>query len=172
MTPDEAERDGRQAQPIAPREYAAFINQVELVTIWLSAAEVTNQHGPDTPEKGVLDIERTARWETAPGGFRAFHTYAATLKTADTSAASMDVTFGLVFDSPQPMTEEIFSIFQAVNLPVNTWPYLREFLASTFGRFGWEPIIIPAFKVGAKAPPRQRRRPGEAARPRRRPREV
>lgn len=70
------------------------------------------------------------------------------------------------------MTEEIFSIFREVNLPVNTWPYLREFLASTFGRFGWEPIIIPAYKVGAKAPPRQRRRPGDAARPRRRQREA
>jgi hypothetical protein len=172
MAPDEAESDGRRAQPVAPREYAAFINQIELATIWLSSAQVTNQHGPDTPDKGVLDIQRSARWEARSGGFRTFHTYAATLKTADTLAASMEVTFGLDFESAQPMTEEIFSIFQVVNLPVNTWPYLREFLATTFGRFGWEPIIIPAFKVGAKALPRERRRQGEPARPHRRPREA
>ena len=172
MAADEAESDERRPQPVAPREYAAFIDQIELVTIWLSSAQITNQHGPDTPEKGVLDIQRSARWEDGPRGFRAFHTYSATLKTAETSAAFVEVTFGLDFDSILPMTEATFGIFQLVNLPVNTWPYLREFLASTLGRFGWEPIIIPTFKVGAKALPRERRRQGETTRQHRKSREA
>lgn len=172
MAPDGAGSDERRTHPIAPREYSAFIDQIELVTIWLSSAQVTNQHGPTTPEKGVLDIQRSAHWEASPSGFRAFHTYTATLKTAETSAVLIEVTFGLEFDSAEPMTDAIFGIFQLVNLPVNTWPYLREFLATTLGRFGWEPIIIPAFKVGAKALPRERRRPAETTRAPRRARET
>ena len=49
----------------------------------------------------------------------------------------------------EPMTEGIFAVFQDVNLPVNTWPYLREFLAATTGRMNWITFTLPALKRGA-----------------------
>src|SRR5579859_3810881 len=120
MAPDEDDSSQTRDQSIAPREYAAFIDQIDLVTIWLSAAQLNNQYGPNTPEKGIVDIQRSSRWEQSQRGFRAFHTYTVTVKTADTTLATAEVTFGLDFDSALPMTAALFDVFRTVNLPVNT----------------------------------------------------
>ncbi|MBL0171693.1 MAG: hypothetical protein IPP90_13395 [Gemmatimonadaceae bacterium] len=49
------------------------------------------------------------------------------------------------------MTDAIFAEFERVNLPLNTWPYFREFLQSTLVRAGWPPFVLPAFKVAPTA---------------------
>jgi len=35
------------------------------------------------------------------------------------------------------------------NLPLNTWPYLREFLQNALTRAGWPVYTLPAFKPAA-----------------------
>ncbi|GEM_PF-1130230 len=163
-TPPEPGTSERQEVP--PREYAAFIDQIELRSIWIQNAGLANHHGPEMPDKGVFDFNSRARWEHDPLGFRALHTYTVTLKSADATLAELEVTFAVDYDSKEPMTDAIFGVFEAVNLPVNTWPFLREFVASTLGRFGWAPFTIPAFKVGARPAPRRRRgKQGGDARP-------
>ena len=57
------------------------------------------------------------------------------------------------------MSEELFTVFQEVNLPVNTWPYLRSFLADGLGRMGWPPMTLPAFKTGIQSPSVMQERP-------------
>jgi hypothetical protein len=85
-------------------------------------------------------------------GFVAFHAYDVAIKVTDSKVANISVTFGLEFISEQAMSEELFTVFQDVNLPVNTWPYLRSFLADGLGRMGWRPLTLPAFKTGIQSP--------------------
>jgi hypothetical protein len=35
------------------------------------------------------------------------------------------------------MTDDLFEVFSQRNLPLNTWPYLREFVQSALSRAGW-----------------------------------
>jgi len=70
------------------------------------------------------------------------------IKNPDQSLlAEIDVTFGLRFTSKEPMSDEIFAIFRDTNVPVNIWPYLREYLASTAGRMNWTVLTLPVLKV-------------------------
>jgi hypothetical protein len=102
------------------------------------------------PRQGVFHVESGARMDDRPGGFRILHSFRIRLADGDQQLADVDVTFGLDFDSEQPMTTEILGVFREVNLPVNTWPYVREYLSATLGRMTWVPFTLPALKRGTE----------------------
>ena len=142
-----------ETEPIDPAIYNAFIGHIELSSIWLSSSSIENPGGPGSPGEASIDIGASARWESVDDGFVAFHAYDVTIKVTDSKVVSISVTFGLEFKSEQAMSEELFTVFQDVNLPVNTWPYLRAFLADVLGRMGWPPLTLPAFKTGIQSSP-------------------
>ena len=141
-----------ETEPIDPAIYNAFIGQIELSSIWLSSSSIENPGGPGSLGEVSIDIASSARWESVEDGFVAFHAYEVTFKESDSKVAGISITFGLEFKSEQAMTEELFTVFQEVNLPVNTWPYLRSFLADALGRMGWPLLTLPAFKTGTESP--------------------
>ena len=141
------------AGPIDPAIYNAFIGQIELSSIWLHSSSIDNSCGPGNPGEAGVEIVASAHWESTEVGFVAFHAYEVTIKVTDSKVASISVTFGLEFQSDQSMSEDLFAVFQDVNLRVNTWPYLRSFLADGLGRMGWQPLTLPAFKTGIQSSP-------------------
>lgn len=145
-------KSSSEIRPGVSREaYAAFIGQLALADIWLHEAKVTNQHGPHSPKRAKFRFSSEVGWEARPGGFRAFdraHVFIEDAKDAQVLYAELEVTFGLDFASEMPLTEDLFAVFGEINLPVNTWPYLREFVSTTMGRMGWRPFTLPALKRG------------------------
>lgn len=131
---------------ITREDYAAFIAQIELLDVWLQEARVVNYYGPRLPAQGGFRIDSEVGWEAHPGGFRALNRDRVVLCTDDETYAEIEVTFALDFASRESMTDEIFTWFGEVNLPVNTWPYLREFVSTALGRMGWPPFTLPALK--------------------------
>ena len=129
-------------------EYARFIGQIELEQIWLATVHIENSHGPRTPEQATFRFSSDAQREPSTHGFRIFHHYNVRIEGVDSCLAEFDVTFGVDFASTLPLTDALFVIFEEVNLPVNTWPFLREFVSTTIGRMGWLPFTIPALKQG------------------------
>ena len=155
----------------SPEEYDSFISQIELQDIWLKKGRMESWRGVESLEKTSVEVEQEAYWEPASDGFHSFHRYTIGVQTERERLAELDVTFELAFSSEQTMTNGIFSIFQEVNLPVNTWPYLRNFLADALSRMGWPPLTLPTLKTGpttlGEAPPsrpRRRRNPVPAKR--------
>lgn len=150
---------------VDPKTYSAFIRQIELRDLWLQSASIENMVGPMMPEPGEVTFEpRQARWASIPNGFHAFQTYSLKMTDSDEeTAATMTVTFGVEFSSEQPMTDDLFAVFADVNLPINTWPFLREFFYTTTGRMGWVPLTLPAIKVEPPSEP-----PSPDAKPRKR----
>jgi preprotein translocase subunit SecB len=143
-------RGSRRRTRVSPEEYADFIRQIELRDIWLEHAEVDND-GPQPPERVEFEIDREATYESLEDGFLARHSYEVSVRSKDSFFADIEVRFVVRFSSPQEMTDRIFEVFEDVNLPVNTWPYLREFVSTTLGRMGWQPITLPALKRGTEA---------------------
>lgn len=133
----------------SPEQYASFIGQIELDAIWLARSRVENHAGLRSPRHAEVGVSESAQWQPADDGFDIQHQYMLHFHNAGQELAVIDVTFGLHFTSHQPMTDETFEVFRAVNLPVNTWPYLRAYVADTTGRFGWLPFTLPALKRGA-----------------------
>lgn len=143
----------RSSKPVEPpvNEYAAFVGQLELVDVWLRSVHVANAHGPSTPDQIAIQIESGADWTRTDTGFRALQTYRLRFSGTDTLYATLDVEFGLDFDSADSMTAEFFVPFSEFNLPLNTWPYLRELVATATGRMGWAVATLPTYKVGTRS---------------------
>ncbi len=146
---DKTQREAN-AERISPTAYNEFIQQIGLQAIWLKSAEMRNLYGPDAPKEVAIAIRMDASYKQITVGFRAFQQYILDVKTADTLLAEIEVVFAADFASREPMTDRIFTLFKEVNLPVNTWPYFREFVATTMGRWGWEPFTLPSFKRGLR----------------------
>lgn len=141
-------RSRRPRRP-TPEEYGEFVQQIDLVDIWLIEANVINNHGPRAPRQAALAITGSeATWSSTDNGFDIRFPYVVRFAGGDEVHAEIKMVFGLRFSSPKPMTGEIFDIFKDVNLPLNTWPFLREFVSNTLGRMGWQPYALPAYKVG------------------------
>jgi len=136
---------------MSPQEYAAFIDQIELRSIWIENVTLTNHHGPEAPERGAIASTSRASYTPRSSGFCAHHHYTVTLEGMDIRYLDLEVVFGLEFSSGSEMTDAVFDVFQNVNLPVNTWPYLREFVSNMMGRMGWEPYTLPAIKRGTES---------------------
>lgn len=149
---------------VSDADYIRFIQGVELQDIWLHEARV-ERLGSAGPSGSVgLEIETRVRWGPGEHGFLAFHGFRVHLTTADEQreemasadapdgVATLEAEFALLYASEMAATEELFDRFQEVNLPVNSWPYLREFVSTTLARMGLNTIFIPAFKVTSSGP--------------------
>lgn len=149
MTGEDSRGAPEVARPeISVAEYASFIGQIELEAIWLKEARLTNHHGPRPPLGARLTVTDDATWESLPKGFRAYHRYTVGILSDQAPLAEMEVAFGLDFSSSEPMSDRIFAVFREANLPVNTWPYLREFVGTMAARMGWLAITLPTLKRG------------------------
>lgn len=139
----------RKATEVSAADYAEFIGQLELHSIWLVEAKLRNDMGPEMPEESQITFEPLeAEFEIVDEGFVAYHEYGLQIQADGMPVAEILATFGARFRSDTAMTDQIFAPFKDVNLPVNTWPFFREFVHTTLGRFGWVPFTLPAFKVG------------------------
>jgi hypothetical protein len=94
-----------------------------------------------------------AQYEVADGGFTAHHSLTFLCGEGPEldfdRAVTIRADYAVEYASPLPMTDAYFETFRALNLPLNTWPYFREFVHSTLARAGWPPTTLPAFRVGA-----------------------
>lgn len=152
--PNEANRAEQSAEAkaassaVSPAEYAAFIEGIKLQRLWLVEAVIRNYAGPKTPAEALLRVVDDPDWYETEDGFRAQSHYKVRVTANEEPQAEIDVTFAVDFASPTPMSDDLFDFFGFVNLPLNTWPFLREFVHTAFGRMDWVPFALPAVKRG------------------------
>ena len=57
------------------------------------------------------------------------------------------VSYYLRYSSEVEVEEKFFDIFQKRNIPVQIWPYLREFIGNCMYRMGLPPLVLPVMKI-------------------------
>jgi len=128
------------------RTYNSFIEALDIVDIRLVSAKVENIDCNYVPENAEVKWSESARYENAQNKIMIFHKFnVRILEGGKDIKAKIGVTFCVSYDSKKPMTDALFEIFRDRNLPVNSWPYFREFLHSVVLRMGWPPFIAPTF---------------------------
>lgn len=70
-----------------------------------------------------------------------------TAKEDGADLGRIDVEFAIRYDSTAKLDQESFELFVANNVPLNAWPYLREFVQSSMNRMGWPTFVLPSFKM-------------------------
>ncbi|MFC1937584.1 hypothetical protein ACFLWY_03385 [Chloroflexota bacterium] len=90
-----------------------------------------------------------ASYEQEKEQFNVSHRYNVTILERETKEvkANISVTFRVVYSSKIPINDDLFQVFKVRNLPLNTWPYFREFVHNAIMRMGWPSFIAPTYIV-------------------------
>jgi hypothetical protein len=64
--------------------------------------------------------------------------------------------FNVTGGPPPEERDAFFSAFAGINAVFNAWPFFREYVHSTLGRMGLQPISLPVYRIApVQAPPNQ-----------------
>lgn len=139
---------------VSPSEYNEFLRGVQPREVRLVRAgvEAPVRYG-DVPLQAAVELG-DSRYEPVDEGFVALQTGRFTGRDAEgNEVIVVEAEFELRYTSERPMTDPIFDVFHELNLPVNVWPYLREFFQQATLRAGWPGFVLPAFQSGMPSRP-------------------
>lgn len=139
----------KQNKVLSRKEYNNFIRQIEIDDIRIVSAQVNILDSSYFPSSAEVKWRMKASYENAEEQFNVSHRYNVTIRDKETNEdkAKISVTFYVVYSSKIPINDDLFSIFKERNLPLNTWPYFREFVHNITLRIGWPPFIAPTYVV-------------------------
>lgn len=131
------------------KEYNNFVKQIEIDDIRIVSAQVHILDYSYSPTSAEVKWRTQVSYKSAKGQFNVSHRYNVTILDKETrkAKAKISVTFYVSYSSKIPVNDDLFEIFKVHNLPLNTWPYLREFVHNITMRIGWPPFIAPTYVV-------------------------
>lgn len=142
-------KNEKQKKALSLKDYKNFITQIEILDIRLVSTQVKLLDYSYLPSSAEVKWRMSAKYEKAGKQFNVCHRYNVTIidKKTNEDKVKISVVFQVVYSSKIPISDEIFEIFKVRNLPLNTWPYFREFIHNTTMRMGWPPLIAPIHVV-------------------------
>jgi len=137
---------------ITPKVYRKILDGVELRKLYLKTfqgkidldaiTKVITVHISSTAHftyKAENQVEISQKWDIV-----------AKDKKSHSNCLNISVTYCLVLYSKQKFTKRFFEIYQKTSLPLNVWPFVREFVNSMTARMNIPPLTLPLFKVPEK----------------------
>jgi preprotein translocase subunit SecB len=133
---------------IDPKEYAEILAKTELVDIYLESCSVNHDRIELQAEKKIkLEIKDKVTFRQVDVGFIAITTYEIKAIPSDPQKVrpimTIKATFCLHFKSQGIVGKPFLDVFKVVNLPLNSWPYLREFVQNIVQRMNLPPLVLP-----------------------------
>lgn len=141
-------------------DYDEFVEQLALDDIYLNSCRL-KKYGSAGGGLSTVPISSSAWWygesdweaydSGLPNdGFEVHYKVVAEVKSNDGERiARIEAEYALDYLSFVPMDNEAFETFSETTVPLNVWPYLREFLSSITSRAGLGPYILPGRMVPA-----------------------
>ncbi len=136
---------------VRPAIYKEFISQVEMVDIYLRKASIEVFPEKISKDFAVLNKidDNIQLVDKKEGIFRISHIFRYKMvdkNNQDSVIAKIRFELSLTYSSDKPINKDIFDIFKIMNVPLNSWPYAREFIHSTVMRLGLPPVFLPLYK--------------------------
>ncbi len=141
--------DTKQKRGSSFKAYNDFVAQIGIVELRIISAQFNVLDCSYFPSSAEVRWRKMASYEKAEDKFNVSHRYNVTILDKETkeAKAKISVTFHVGYSSKIPISDELFEIFKVRNLPLNTWPYFREFVHNAIMRMGWPPFIAPTHVV-------------------------
>lgn len=148
MPPPAADSARAAGARVTAAVYNEFIAGVDLHSIRLAGADIRARAAP-ARKKLLPAIRESSRFENHEDHVVVIHelTFSGTYKDQTEPAVSIRAEFEVRYASSVRMTDAIFLEFQRRNLPLNTWPYFREFVHAALARTGWPVFVLPVYKA-------------------------
>ena len=138
-----------QKRVLSTKSYNEFVSQIQITKLHIVSAQFKMLDYSYFPSSAEVKWRKGASYEQTEEQFNVSHRYNVTIwdKKAKGAKAKISVTFRVVYSSKIPISDELFEIFKGRNLPLNTWPYFREFVHNAIIRMGWPSFIAPTYVV-------------------------
>jgi hypothetical protein len=137
---------------VSPKQYREFLKGVELLGIIVKESQARRlADSIDLSRRVDLNTSDRTEFRMTDGSTCIVqHHYDLSMNFTGEKERLLEIqcTFELALRVANPMTKDYFDVFAMVNLPLNTWPYFREFVHSTVSRMGLPPVILPLVKRG------------------------
>ena len=138
----------------SPEEYNRFVGGLELRRVRLVEATVRALEAMPNPSASEVKLEEQYSFTPADGGFEAVGRFLLRVRERETKTeqGKVEVSFGFLYTSAvRPEADGFagfFEVFREVNLPINMWPFAREYIHNAMSRMHWPPFTLPLRKVG------------------------
>ena len=143
-----------------PEQYQAFIREVELREARLVHCEVESLMVlRDAMQVSYqIEVDNTLTW--LDEGFEAIQdcTISFFIEEGDEEvpAGHVQVAYGFgyacAFEDEEYERDAYLQIFEQVSLPINAWPFIRQFVHDMTQRMNWPPLMLPLLKSDSEAP--------------------
>jgi hypothetical protein len=135
----------------SPDEYNSFLSKVDLRSIRLAQCSVDARNRYDGSTLTPQVQEGTTTFEVIEGGFVVLHElmFSGTPEHGNTQPVNIKAAFELEYSSEFQITPNLFVVFRQHNLPVNVWPFFREFVHTVLARANWPVFVLPALQIPA-----------------------
>lgn len=133
-----------------PKKYLNILKDIELNQIYLESCSAELKRRNIELHKNLQVIIRDrASFEQIKNKLKITQKFFLTVKTPEMKkdfAIKASVAFCLIYGTKTVVDKEFFDTYREVNLPLNTWPYLREYVQSITQRMNVPPLTLPLFK--------------------------
>jgi preprotein translocase subunit SecB len=135
---------------IDPKRYSEILKQVHLNEIYLDSCSVSQKRQNLIQQKSIeFKIRDKVSYQQDDQRLKVTHNYVLTAKPPDLEkdfALKISVTFCLGYLSKKVIEEDFFDVYKEESLPINSWPYFREFVQSMTQRLSFPPLTLPLLK--------------------------
>ncbi len=140
-------------------EFSYFIDGLELRRVRLRESHIQAQEMYPNPNETKVELIENYQPSLIDNGFEAIAEYQVKFCHHETGneIGSIKVAFAFFYESKSTLNNELllscFDIFKSASLPVNAWPFLREFVHNAMSRMDWPPFTLPLFKTNINPSP-------------------
>ncbi len=135
---------------ISPDEYKKILSGIELKNIILQKSKTYYNISSKTPDQLSIKINDSSDFKILEDGLvNLFQTYELDARKPDSKSRyiQIEVTFVVTLHSKYEFTEGFFEIYKEISLPLNTWPFFREFVNQMTSRMNVPPLTLPLLKT-------------------------
>ena len=133
----------KEKEPLPKSEYRKVLSGLELKDIYFQAGKFSLKRKELLPES-IIKISDNSSYEVNPdGSIELIHTYKLGVTNKENRKKSLNIecSICLTLLSKEKFSDEFFEVYKKINLPIHTWPFLREYL---FNVKNTDPVMIRA----------------------------
>jgi preprotein translocase subunit SecB len=134
---------------ISPEDYNKILTGVDLKSISLQESTASINRNNTIPPELKIEISDESSFEfSKDNNVNVLHSYKLSTQKEGkkTQYIQIHASFLVQLTSEHEFTSEFFEIYKQVSLPLNTWPYFREYVNSITARMNILPITLPFVK--------------------------
>lgn len=135
---------------ISPEEFRKILDGIDLKSISLQESRAYLNPEIKIPQNITSKISEEANYKIRDSGIvDIFQKYKVDARQPKSKSRyiQIEITFLVRIASDLEFTEDFFEVYKSINLHLNTWPYLREFVNQATARMNVPPLTLPLYKT-------------------------